>query len=151
MEKFGQSNLSALSKLEKDVKLRDTLESINPLLKTFFHGKKTVVEASIAAFLKLVTYDKLANSCSLADKFDYVTEREGKTKHMSLYHQRKFTKLGYSAASIIATLDLLQILLHETEKDNLLSSLANCTWSVNFYLLNCKPCLTLLTKWHYHC
>ena len=35
-------------------------------------------------------------------------------------HQRTFAKLGYSAASKIAMLDLLQILLHETEKDNLL-------------------------------
>ena len=74
MEKFGQSNLSALSKLEKDVKLRDTLESTNPSLKPFFYGKKTVVEASIAALLKLVSYDKLANSCSLTDKFNYVIE-----------------------------------------------------------------------------
>ena len=39
---------------------------------------------------------------------------------MSLYHQRRFAKLGYSATSIIPVLDLLQMLLHETEKDNLL-------------------------------
>lgn len=31
------------------------------------------------------------------------------------------------------------------------SSRANCTWTVNFPLLNWKPCLTLLTKWHYQC
>ena len=141
LEKFDLSNLSVLSKLEKNVKLQDTLESINLSLKPFFHGKKTVVEASIAALLKLVTYDKSTNSCSLADEFDYIAEREGKTKHMSFYHQRRFAKLGYSAGSIIAALDLLQVLLHETEKDNFSSSLANCTWSVNFYLLNCKPCL----------
>ena len=67
-----------LSKLEEDVKLRDTLESISLLLKPCFHGKKTVVEAGIAALLKLVTYDKSANSCSLADEFDYIIEREGR-------------------------------------------------------------------------
>ena len=38
---------------------------------------------------------------------------------MPLYHQRRFAKLGYSATSIIGALDLLQMLLHETEKDNL--------------------------------
>ena len=74
VEKFGQSNLSVLSKLEKDIKLWDTLESINPLLKPFFCGKKTVAETGIAALLKLVTYDKSANSCSLADRFDCVVE-----------------------------------------------------------------------------
>ena len=62
-DKLDQSNLSVLSKLEKDIKLRNTLESINPLLKTFFHGKKTVVEAVITALLELVTYNKSANSC----------------------------------------------------------------------------------------
>ena len=39
---------------------------------------------------------------------------------MSLFHQRRFAKLGYSAALTIAALDLLQMLLHETEGDNLL-------------------------------
>ena len=35
---------------------------------------------------------------------------------MPLYHQRKFAKLVYSAAS---ELDLLHMLLHETEQNNL--------------------------------
>ena len=82
MEKFDQSNLSVLSKLEKDVKLQDTLDTS---LKLFFQWKETVVEASIVALLKLVICDKSANSFSLADKFDYVAEWEGKTKYISLY------------------------------------------------------------------
>ena len=39
---------------------------------------------------------------------------------MSLYHQRRFANLGYGAASILAVLSLLQMLLFETEKNNLL-------------------------------
>ena len=39
---------------------------------------------------------------------------------MSLYHQRRFAKLRYSTTSIIAALDLKQMLPHETEKNNLL-------------------------------
>ena len=74
VEKLDQSNLSVVSKLEKDIKLCDILESTNPLLKPFFHGKKTVAEAGITALLKLVSYNKLANSCSLADEFDHVVE-----------------------------------------------------------------------------
>ena len=114
MVKFDQSNLSVLSKLEKDIKLRNTLESITPSLKLFFHGKKTAAEAGISALLKIVIYNKSANSCFLADEFYYVIDQEGKIKHMSLYNQRRFAKLVYSSDSIIAGLDLLQMLLHET-------------------------------------
>ena len=39
---------------------------------------------------------------------------------MSLYHERRFTKLGYSAASILQAFPLLQSLLEETWKSNLL-------------------------------
>ena len=120
LEKLDKSNLSVLNELEQSMKLRNTLESVNPALKPFFRGKAAVVEAGIYALLKLVTYDKSANSCSLVDESDYIVEREGKVKHMSLYHQRRFAKLGYAAASILASLPLLQVLLLETEKNNLL-------------------------------
>ena len=39
---------------------------------------------------------------------------------MSLYHQQWFAKLGYSAASILAALPLCQMLLLETENNNVL-------------------------------
>ena len=80
MEKLEKSNLSVLNELEQSMKLRNTLASINPALKTFFRGKAAVVEAGIYALLKLVTYDKSANSCSLTDEFDYIVEREGKVE-----------------------------------------------------------------------
>lgn len=38
---------------------------------------------------------------------------------MSLYRQQRFEKSGYSVAYILAALPLYQILLLETEKDNL--------------------------------
>ena len=40
-------------------------------------------------------YDKSGDSTSLAEEFDFICEREGQVKHMSLYHERRFTKLGY--------------------------------------------------------
>ena len=73
--------------------------SLNPSLRAFFRGEKAVVIAGITALLKLVRHDKSANSTSIADEFDYIVEREGKTRHMSLHHERRFTKLAYSAAS----------------------------------------------------
>ena len=65
------------------MKLREKFESINPALKSFFRGKVAIVESGIIALLKLVVYNKSANSCSLADEFDYIVEREGKIKHTS--------------------------------------------------------------------
>ena len=113
-----------LAGLERQVKLRETFEKVSPALspalKPFFRGKDAVVVAGIYALLKLVIHDKSANSASLADEFDYIVEPEGQVKHMCLYHQRRFAKLRYSAASILAALPLLQMVLNETDKDNLL-------------------------------
>ena len=106
----------SLSKLDKDAKLWDRLESFNLLLEPFFHGKKYCCKSRYCCIAQLVIYDMSANSCSLADKFDYVIEQEGRIKHMSLHHQRRFAKLVYSAALIIASLNLL----HEIEKNNIL-------------------------------
>ena len=87
-----------MAAFEERVKLRQRLEAINPALKPFFRGKKAVVAAGIQAILKLVSYDKSGNSSSLAEEFDVIIEGEGAVKHMSLHHERRFTKLGYSAA-----------------------------------------------------
>ena len=130
MEKLDKSNLSVLNELEQSMKIRNTLESVNPALKPIFRGKAAVVEAGIYALLIIVAYDKSANSRSLADEFDCIVEREGKVKHISLYHHCRFAKLGYAAASILAALTLLQMLL-ETEKNNL-SKHAGCRSNVNF-------------------
>ena len=109
-----------MNELEKDIKLRGKFESVNPALKPYFRGKDAIFESGIYALLNLVTHNKSANSCSLADELDYIVESEGKVKHMSLYHQPRFAKSGYSAASILAALPLLEMLLLETEKGNLL-------------------------------
>lgn len=154
VEKLDKSNLLVLNLLEKEIKLREKFESVNPYLKPFFRGKDAIVEAGLQALLKLVAYDKSGNSCSLADEFDYIVEREGKVKYMSLYHQRRFAKLGYSAASVLNALPLLTMLLNETEKNNLLvqackmyiqceffitelHALAYFTHKVTLPLLNC--------------
>ena len=47
-------------------------------------------------------------------------ELEGLTKHISLYKERRFTKLGYNTASILQALPQITKLLMETWKCNLL-------------------------------
>lgn len=114
VEDLDRSNLEVLSQIEKDVNQGEILEQINPRLKSFFRGK-SVVEAGIDALLKLVTHNKSANSCSQADLFDRICEREGEVKRMFLYQQRKFAKLGKAAASILNAKDILNTLLNEVE------------------------------------
>ena len=107
MERFDQSNLSVLTqRVRESVKLRDRLESVNRRL-SHSSMEKRLLQKHVFLHCSACIYDKLANSCSLANKFDYVVERKGKSKHMLLYHQKRFAKLGYSAALIIAALDLL--------------------------------------------
>ena len=89
-----------MAAFEERVKPRQHLEAINHALKPFFRESKAVVVADIQVLLKLVSYDKSGNSSSLAEKFDVIIEREGAVKYMSLCHERRLTKLGYSAASI---------------------------------------------------
>ena len=55
---------NVLNELEQSMRLRNTLESVNPALKQFFRGKAAIVEAGIYVLFKLVTYVKSANSCS---------------------------------------------------------------------------------------
>ena len=76
--------------------------------------------AGIVALLKLVTHDKSAVSTSLADEFYVLCELEGVVKHMTLYQERRFTKLGYASASLVHALPLLRRLIAETGRKNLL-------------------------------
>ena len=101
VENLDATNLEVLSNVEKTVKQRETFEQINPSLKSFFRGKKTTVEAGINAIVTLVSRDKSGKSCSLADEFDLICEREGCVKRMFLYQQRRFGKLGKAAAAIL--------------------------------------------------
>ena len=120
VEKFDDTNLSVLAKIERELKLRERLEKINPSLRPFFRGKKAVAVAGIQALLKLVTHDKSGNTVSLAEEFDQLLETEGLAKHMVLYHERRFTNLGYTAASILSALPQLRRVLDETHRNNLL-------------------------------
>ena len=140
---------------ERDVKTYLLNNSIfKSIIESILPWKKAVVIAGITALLKLVTHDESANSTSIADEFDYIVEREGETKHMSLYHERHFTKFDYSAASFIHAHPSLEMLLAETSKTNLLVEacklyleceffwtelqvLAYFTYKVTLPLLNC--------------
>ena len=119
VEKFDETNLKLLSNFEIQLQLHERLECLNPSLKPFFRRKKAIVLAGITAITKLITHEKCGNIVTLAEEFDRILEQEGLTKHISLYIERRFTKLGYSSASILQVLPQITKLLMETWKSNL--------------------------------
>ena len=118
VEAFDKSNLSVLAGIEKQLKFREKLEAINPAVRLFLRGKISVVECAINSILSLVSHDKSANSTNQADLFDYILQREGQVKHIAMYYERRFTKLGYSAASVLQSLPYLRMLLDESHLSN---------------------------------
>ena len=120
VETLDRSNLDVLAKIEKQVNQRGSVENINPNLKSFFRGKKTVVESGIEALLALIMHDKSAKSCSQANLFDRIYEKENVVQRIFLYQQRRFAKLGKAAASLLEALTIIKKVPDETYNNNLL-------------------------------
>ena len=66
---------------------------------TFFHDKCD-------------SHDKSAASTNQAELFDYILDREGKIRHLSLH--QSITKLGYSCTSILDAFPYIQMVLNGT-------------------------------------
>ena len=118
VEALDRSNLEVLSKTEKSVKQQDVLEQINPPMKTFFRGKKALIEAGIEALLSLITLGTSGKSSSQADLFDHICEKEQIHRRVFLYQQRRVVILGKAALCIRQAKDILQMLIIEVEGTN---------------------------------
>ena len=94
-------------KVENSVKQRQTSEDISFSLKSFFSWEKDNSNAAIDALMTLVSHNKSGKSCSQADIFDFICEREGVRKLLSLYQQRRFAKPDKAAASIVQSYPVL--------------------------------------------
>ena len=71
--------------------------------------------------MTLVSHDKSGKSCSQAELFDLICEREGVQKCLFLYQQRGFTKLGRSAAALVEAYPMLTKLTDEISVTNQLT------------------------------
>ena len=96
------------------------MESSNPKLKAFYRGRKGFVECALFAICKLITPDTSAKLPSLSDEFDIVIESESRAKLASMCQERRFNKLGTTAACAVKGIDLCNKLLEQTSKRNLL-------------------------------
>ena len=81
-------------------------------------GFSTIVEAGIEALLNLVCHKSSAKPSSHGETFDFICEREKVVKRLFLYQQRRFTKLGKSAASLLAAYPILQMVVDEVKETN---------------------------------
>ena len=101
---------------------------LNPRLKSFLHGIKSI--------LNLITHDKSASSTNQADLY-FILQRENLVKHISLYQERRLTKLGYTAVSILDVMPHLQMLVNK-------SHLANQHTEIVHMFLDCEFFITKL-------
>ena len=107
-----------MASVEKQLQFREKLVTINNSVFPFLRGMQSVVQAGIRSILNLISLDKSASSTNQADLFDFVLQRENKGKHIALYHERRFTELGYSAASILDSFPLLRMVVDESHLSN---------------------------------
>ena len=129
--------IEVLSEIEKELELRQRFEMLNPGVKSFLCREKSVTICGIKSILNLISHDKSASSTNQADLFDFIFQKENQVKHISLYQERRFTKLGYTAASIVDAMPYLQMLVNE-------SHLANQHIEIVRMFLDCKFFITEL-------
>ena len=115
-EKLDECNENALMKIEEKLKIRETMEKREPRLKSFIRKSKSLTKAAINALLQLVAKGGDGKTVSLADDFERILEKDGVDKSYSLYKERRFTRLGYTAGAIYECLPQFRELLEKTHK-----------------------------------
>ena len=103
------SNINVLASLESSLKFRE--ESFNACVKSFARGEKAVVLYAIKSTDTFASHDKSSSSTNQGEVIDYVLQRENKVKHLSLYQEQRFTKLGYSCTSVLDAMPYIQMVL----------------------------------------
>ena len=73
------------------------------------------------ALLKLVSHEESAEPTSLAKEFDIELEKDNVAKSFSLYKERRFTNLGYTAGEIVECLPQFRNVLNNSTHANMLT------------------------------
>ena len=153
-EKLDESCINALVYVETELKYSELLIKSQPRLRSFLRQTKCIAVCAMKAMLKLVSHEESGKPTSLAKEFDVQLEKDGLYKSLSLYKERRFTKLGYTAGAILECLPQFREILNQTHLSNMLSeacklyvdneyilcawkALANFTYKVTMPFLNC--------------
>ena len=146
-EKLDESCVNALVRVGSDLKYSELLIKCQPRLKSFIRQTKCLAICAMKAMLKLVANEESAKPTSLAKEFDVQLEEDGVSKPLSLYKERRFTKLGYTAGAIVECLPQFREVLNKAKKSNMLSEACKlyveneyvtCAWKAleNFTYVN---------------
>ena len=120
-KKFDATNISVLARIETKIGLRKKIENRDPGLKSFLDQNKSIAaDVVIPAYLELVAKEASSCTSSLSDEFSLILEEDGVYKNYSLYKERRFTKLGYTAGALFDCIPQFQKLFERTSKNNLL-------------------------------
>ena len=135
-EVFDRGNLRVLKDCEEKLKLRELLVARMPALKSFLQNNKSVVLVALEAMNKLVSND--GHKSSQWELFDKEVCDAGKTKKHSQFQERRFAKLGYTAATILYHLAEYQGLLEKTKANNQLVQACRVYLECEFILIGLK-------------
>ena len=143
--------LRTLASCENAVELKKRMIAFNPRMASFLQTS-SVAEAGLRALTSLVSSEKSATSTSLIELFDYIVEREGASKKITLFKARRWTKQGYCAAVILDAWKYLEMTLQECHQTNLLIETCKLLMDSEFFYselkvlayFNHKVCLPLL-------
>lgn len=120
-EAFDAGNLQILRNIERSLKLSECVLSHLPSLRTFISNG--IAHAALKAYSKLVNND--GHKSSLYEEFDAELSRNNRSKKFSIFKERRFALLGYSAAAAIH------------HKEDIVSTLS-CTNSQNKLVQACR-------------
>ena len=143
-EKLDESCTDILVNIERQLKLSELFTKRQPRLKSFLNQSRCIAESALKSLIKLVTHDTDGKSVSLAKDFDIELEKDGTAKSVSLYKERRFTKLGYSAGSVLDCLTQFKKILNDTHLNNLLVCACKL-YLENDYILAALKALSFLT------
>ena len=139
-EAFDAGNLLVLKDIEEKADLKGKVCQRKPSLRSFL--SKGVVVAAINAFCKLVSND--GHKSSIHEEFDDLLSKRNKTKKFSLYKERRFALLGYSAAALIHHFDDLKATLDATGSANQLVQACELYMQID-YIRTSLQCLAWFT------
>ena len=146
-EVFDTGNISVLVKHEAKLGLREKLIAHMPSLKPFLSKAKSVVIAALEALTKLVCND--GHKSSMWEIFECEVASAGKTKKHSLFRERRFAQMGYTAAAILYHIPEYVATLEKTKSNNLLVQACRLYLDCEFIIIGLKVlawftyCITL--------
>ncbi|KAK6179055.1 hypothetical protein SNE40_011501 [Patella caerulea] len=134
-EVFDRGNLCVLREAEDKLDLRNILIARMPSLKSFLTNKSVTLTA-LEALSKLVAND--GHLSSQWELFDKILAEKNRTKKHSIYKERRFAKLGYTASTILYHLSDYEQLLIQTKSNNQLVQACRVYLECEFIVIGLK-------------